>query len=172
MQAACLTRTISFPRDNRRFSCSFALIALIWAACAAGGRRGLLGAVPLRGSLYTPPGSPLWAFRIPLPGEGCAAFAAGASSLRSVISLRAAQCHRAFLRCMCGWGVRGVMGWVVEKIRVWALEWVCYRHGPGGRVALLRQVSEAPMRTAQLCKELRRMTPSSVLKCKRDLDDS
>ena len=69
-------------------------ICSIWAACAAGGRGGLLGAAPLRGPLCTPPGQPPGAFHIPSPGAGCAAPAAGASSLRSAISLRAAQCHQ------------------------------------------------------------------------------
>ena len=38
-------------------------ISFIWAACAAGGRRGLLGAVPLRGPFCTPPGRPPEAFQ-------------------------------------------------------------------------------------------------------------
>ncbi|SCM73158.1 hypothetical protein KL86DES1_21084 [uncultured Desulfovibrio sp.] len=41
-----------------------------------------------------PPFTPK-AFQLPQIGEGCAAFAPGASSLRSAISLRAAQCQRA-----------------------------------------------------------------------------
>ena len=70
---------------------------------------GLLGAAaPPRPPLHSPRTTPLglsyiptpteWplrAFQIPPFREGCAASASGASSLRSVISLRAAQCQRA-----------------------------------------------------------------------------
>ena len=45
--------------------------------------------------LCTHSGQSCWAFQLPPACEGCASFAAGASSLRSVISLRAAQCHQA-----------------------------------------------------------------------------
>ena len=61
---------------------------------------GLLGAAPLRGPLCTPPGPPRWVFHLPSLCEGCASFAAGASSLRSAISLRAAQRHHLPLRCI------------------------------------------------------------------------
>ena len=75
----------------------------------AGADGGLLGAAaPPRPPLHSPRTTPLglsyiptptaWpvrAFHIPSFSEGCAASAAGASSLRSAISLRAAQCQRA-----------------------------------------------------------------------------
>ena len=80
----------------------------------AGAAGGLLGAAaPPRPPLHsprttplglsyipTPTGWPLGAFHTPAFREGCAASAPGASSLRSAISLRAAQCQRTPSRCM------------------------------------------------------------------------
>ena len=51
------------------------------------------GCAPPRPPLHSPRTTP-GAFHIPSPNEGCAAPAAGASSLRSAISLRAAQCQQ------------------------------------------------------------------------------
>ncbi|MBB5144037.1 hypothetical protein HNQ38_002145 [Desulfovibrio intestinalis] len=50
--------------------------------------------------ISTSSNKPSRAFQIPSFREGCAAFASGASSLRSAISLRAAQCHRSVLSVM------------------------------------------------------------------------
>ena len=80
----------------------------------AGADGGLLGAAaPPRPPLHSPRTTPLglspistptdWplgAFHTPSFREGCAAYAPGASSLRSAISLRAAQCQRTPSRCM------------------------------------------------------------------------
>ena len=68
-------------------------------------------------SIPTPTGRPLRAFLFPSVHEGCTAFAPGASSLRSVISLRAAQCQCALSRCMRG---RRASAWLhgVSKITV------------------------------------------------------
>ena len=77
-------------------------------AASGGADGGLLGAAaPPRPPLHsprttplglspisTPTDLPLGAFHTPSFREGCAAFASGASSLRSAISLRAAQCQR------------------------------------------------------------------------------
>ena len=65
----------------------------------AGARRGRLwGCAPFSAPLASPPKHPAWAFPFPSFREGCTAFASGASSLRSVISLRAAQRQRALSR--------------------------------------------------------------------------
>ena len=61
-----------------------------------GGR--LWGCAPFSAPLASPPKHPSRAFPFPPFHEGCAAFAPGASSLRSVISLRAAQCQSALSR--------------------------------------------------------------------------
>ncbi len=66
---------------------------LHFGACAACGRGGLSGAAPSEAPSALPPDHTP-GFQLPCSCEGCAACAAGASSLRSAISLRAAQCHR------------------------------------------------------------------------------
>ena len=79
----------------------------VWAACAAGGRWGpVRGCRPSEAPSALPPDDPaglvicLHSHGLAHKGlpysiilEGCAASASGASSLRSAISLRAAQCH-------------------------------------------------------------------------------
>ena len=59
-----------------------------------------MGLRPLLGPPCIPPKHPAWVFPFPSFHEGCAAFAAGASSLRSVISFRAAQCQRPLSPCV------------------------------------------------------------------------
>ena len=69
----------------------------------AGARRGRLwGCAPFSAPLASPPKHPAGAFQHPTFREGCAASAPGASSLRSAISLRAAQCQRALSPCVRG----------------------------------------------------------------------
>ena len=95
------------------------LFMLFWPP-PAGADGGLLGAAaPPRPPLHSPRTTPLglspistptdWplgAFHTPSFREGCAASAPGASSLRSAISLRAAQCQRSPSRWMRGRGRR------------------------------------------------------------------
>ena len=66
----------------------------------------LWGCAPFSAPLASPPKHPAGAFQLPTFCEGCAASAPGASSLRSVISLRAAQCQRSPSRWMRGRGRR------------------------------------------------------------------
>jgi hypothetical protein len=76
---------------------------LLFGSPPAGARRGRLwGCAPFSAPLASPPKHPAGVFQLPAFHEGCAAFAAGASSLRSAISLRAAQCQRAPSRWMKG----------------------------------------------------------------------
>ena len=96
------------PAGTRAF-----LFLLFWPP-PAGADGGLLGAAaPPRPPLHSPRTTPLglspistptdWplgAFHTPSFREGCAAYAPGASSLRSAISLRAAQCQRALSPCV------------------------------------------------------------------------
>ena len=101
-------RWLLCPADRAAFS-----FLLFWPP-PAGARRGRLwGCAPFSAPLASPPKHPAGlvvsfhstdepsrAFHISSSHEGCAAVAAGASSLRSAISLRAAQCQRASTRCM------------------------------------------------------------------------
>ena len=66
------------------------------------GGAGYGAAPPSRPPLHPPRSTPLGVFQLPTFREGCAASASGASSLRSVISLRAAQCQRALSPCVRG----------------------------------------------------------------------
>ena len=89
---------------------------LFWPPARRAADGGLLGAAaPPRPPLHSPRTTPLGlsyipyshglafkGFYIPPFHEGCAAIAAGASSLRSAISLRAAQCQRALSPCAKG----------------------------------------------------------------------
>ena len=83
------------------------LFLLLWPPARRAARRGRLwGCAPFTAPFASPPKHPAGAFQHPTFCEGCAAFAAGASSLRSVISLRAAQCQRSPSRWMRGRGRR------------------------------------------------------------------
>ena len=71
---------------------------LVWAASGGGKAGPVMGLRPLLGPPCIPPEAPPGVFQLSRVGEGRAATAAGASSLRSVISLRAAQCQRTLSR--------------------------------------------------------------------------
>ena len=82
-------------------------------------------------SIPTPTGRPLRAFLFPSVHEGCTAFAPGASSLRSVISLRAAQCQHTPPRWMRGREASGLLQDVAEmtldcqRSSVWPKDFSC-----------------------------------------------
>ena len=86
---------------ERRFLCpagTAAFLFLLFGPPPAGARRGRLwGCAPFSAPLASPPKHPALAFQFPTFSEGCAAIAPGASSLRSAISLRTAQCHQLLL---------------------------------------------------------------------------
>ena len=71
---------------------------LVWAASGEGKAGPVMGLRPLLGPPCIPPEAPRWGFPTFDIHEGCAASASGASSLRSAISLRAAQCQCALSR--------------------------------------------------------------------------
>ena len=108
--AGALKKTKQGLSFERGFLCpagTEAYFYLLFGPPPAGARRGRLwGCAPFSAPLASPPKHPAGAFQHPTFCEGCAAFAAGASSLRSVISLRAAQCQRSPSRWMRGRGRR------------------------------------------------------------------
>jgi len=82
-----------------------AFFYLLFGPPPARARRGRLwGCAPFSAPLASPPKHPAGVFQHPTFREGCAAAASGASSLRSVISLRAAQCQHTPSRWMQGQG--------------------------------------------------------------------
>ena len=86
---------LSFERGFLCPAGTEAFLFMLFGPPPAGARRGRLwGCAPFSAPLASPPKHPARAFQFPTLCEGCAAVAAGASSLRSAISLRAAQCQR------------------------------------------------------------------------------
>ena len=96
---ACRLTELHVPCGHGGFS-----FISLWPPARRAARRGRLwGCAPFSAPLASPPKHPAGAFPFPLFHEGCAATTPGASSLRSAISLRAAQCQRALMR----WRDRG-----------------------------------------------------------------
>ena len=91
---ACRLVEVNVPRGHG----GFFFTVVFGPPTRRAARRGRLwSCAPFSAPLASPPKHPAGVFQLPQVDEGCAAFAPGAFSLRSAISLRAAQCQRALL---------------------------------------------------------------------------